>query len=119
MDIPAPTLETLAEAIRTLSQAYERYAQASQKVALLKHSLEYKRAVVITRGLEGKNAEERAAHLRLELEAETTALMEAEFAQSDTRTNLDTARLHWDYLRTWLRLLEVTASPLTGKQARE
>lgn len=110
MDIPAPTLETLAEATRTLSQAYERYAQASQKVALLKHSLEHKRAVIITRGLEGKNAEERSARLRLELEAETTALMEAELAHTTERANLDAARVNWDYLRTWLRLLEVTIS---------
>jgi hypothetical protein len=106
---PTPTPEALAEAAQNLKSAYERYAQASQKVALLKYSLEHKRAVLIARGLEGKNVEERSARLRLALADETTALVEAELAQATERTNLDTTRLHWDYLRTWLRLLEVTA----------
>ena len=72
-----------------------------------KCTLEFKRAELLQKGVEGKNAEARDAALRLKLFDEHTELLGLEVTLNEARRDLKQARLTWDCLRYKLRLLEV------------
>ena len=60
-------LGELTAARDELMAAQAHYAEAATDTATAKANLEYRRAEIIQQGLEGKNAEQREAALRLEL----------------------------------------------------
>lgn len=73
-----------------------------------KRALEHAEAVLVCKGLEGKNEKERAAALTLSLAAERHTLQSHEDALTEAQCGLELARLEWDLVRYKLRLLELS-----------
>lgn len=119
MAASAPTLPaSLKELVLDFEDAYARllgaqhgYTSASDAVAACKAQLETLRAERLASGVEGKNADEREARLRLCLAEPHEKLYQAERLLSLARLELDAARLEWDWLRYRLRAFEVAAGP--------
>ena len=112
------TLTTLTQETHLAPQVFDRACerlQAAQAhhtevvnaVAEAKCSLEFKRAELLVKGIEGKNVEAREAVLRLKLFDEHVELLGLEVTLNEARTELEQTRLTWDCLRYKLRLLEV------------
>jgi len=76
-----------------------------------KRALELAEALKLCEGVDGKNEAQRAARLRLELEAEHAALVEAEDTLTDARCSLEVARLEWDLVRYQLKIYELHRLP--------
>lgn len=71
-----------------------------------RHTPKLIEALKLCEGVEGKNEPQRDAKLRLEPEAEYTALTEAEDALTETRCAYKVARLEWELVRCQVRALE-------------
>lgn len=102
----APLLTQLAAAKNGLEDAHISLCGAVTAHAEAKRALELAEAVKLCEGVEGKNDRERTAKLRLELNAEYTALAEAEDALTETRCAYEVARLEWDLTRYQVRALD-------------
>lgn len=90
-----------------LHTALARHTNAANALAEVRCSLEFKRAELLAKGVDGKNAEARDAALRLSLFDEHVEVLGLEVALAETRQQLEQARLSWDCLRYKLSLLEV------------
>ena len=99
--------QTFDRACDRLSDAQASYTDAVNALTEAKCTLEFKRAELLQKGVEGKNAEARDAALRLKLFDEHTELLGLEVTLNEARRDLEQARLTWDCLRYKLRLLEV------------
>jgi hypothetical protein len=113
--IAAPLTTQLERAKNGLEDAQIALCGAVTAHTEAKRALELAEARKTCEGVEGRNEKERAAKLRLELEAEHKALHEAEDALAEARCALDGARLEWDLARYSLRALEVES--VIGRQA--
>lgn len=94
-------------ACNRLGDAQRAQTDALNALAEAKCSLEFKRAELLTKGIDGKNVEAREATLRLKLFDEHTEALGLEVTLNEARRDLEAARLTWDCLRYKLRLLEV------------
>jgi len=94
-------------ACERLQAAQQRHMEALNALAEAKCALEFKRAELLEKGVEGKNAEAREATLRLKLFDEHAELLGLEVSLNEARKELEQARTAWDCLRYKLRLLEV------------
>ncbi len=94
-------------ACERLQAAQAHHTEAVNALAEAKCSLEFKRAELLAKGIEGKNVEAREAALRLNLFDEHVELLGLEVTLNEARKELEQARLNWDCLRYKLRLLEV------------
>lgn len=106
----APLHTLLAElevAKDELMAAHGHYAEAVNDVATAKARLESRRAELICHGIEGKNAEQREAALRLELSEAYTELAGLEYELMRVRCRLETAQVAFAGIRYKVRLLEV------------
>lgn len=113
----ALTLTTLTRDIHLAPQAFDRACECLQ-TALTRHtdaanslaearcSLEFKRAKLLRRGIDGQNAEARDAALRLKLFDEHIELLGLEGTLNEAKQELEQVRLAWDSLRYKLQLLE-------------
>ncbi len=99
--------QTFDRACERLQEVQAAHIEALSALAEAKCSVEFKRAELLSEGIEGKNAEEREAALRLKLFDEYTELLGLEVTLNDARRDLEQARITWDCLRYKLRLLEV------------
>ena len=97
----------LNEAKNGLEDAQIAYCGAVVAHAEAKRALELARAHRLCEGVEGKNEAQREARLRLELDAEHSALEEAEDALAEARCSLDTAKLEWDLARYQVKASEI------------
>ncbi len=104
--MPASLLPQLRTAKNTLEDAQIALCGAVTAHAEAKRALELAEAHKFCEGIDGRNEKERAAKLRLELEAEYAALFEAEDTLSEARCALEVARLEWDLARYSVRVLE-------------
>ena len=102
------TPHRLSKAKTALQAAQVNYTQALNDLIDAKTSLEFSRADLITEGVEGKNADERDAALRLALFDQYAHLAGCEAALNEARRDLEVARVEWDCLRYKLRLFEAT-----------
>ena len=89
-----------------LQHTFAQHTDAANSLAEAKCSLEFKRAELLTGGIDGKNAEAREAALRLKLFDEHVEVLGLEVALAEAKQTLEQARLAWDCLRYKLRLLE-------------
>ena len=94
-------------ACERLQAAQTHYTGAVNALAEAKFSLEFKRAELLCKGIDGKNVEAREAALRLKLFDDHAELLGLEVALNGARSELEHARLGWDCLRYKLRLLGV------------
>lgn len=99
--------QTFDRACDRLQEAQAAHAEATNALAEAKCSLEFKRAELLAKGIDGKNAEAREAALRLKLFDEHTELLGLEVTLNEAKRELEQARITWDCLRYKLRLLEV------------
>jgi multidrug resistance efflux pump len=98
------TDDLLFELKGDLVRALVTHTHRAHDVADARHALSLRRAHLTAAGLEGRNAEERAAHLQLATVAEQEALDEAEQLLAEAKLALDIARLEWDCVRYRMRL---------------
>ena len=98
--------QTFDRACERLQTALAQHTDAANSLAEARCSLEFKRAELLCKGINGKNAEAREATLRLKLFDEHVELLGLEVALAEARQELEQARLSWDCLRYKLRLLE-------------
>jgi hypothetical protein len=89
--------------------ALHAFHQASAGLESCRHVLENARALRFAEGIDGKNAEQREAVLRLELRDLHIKLISQEQQLAQAKLELETARLEWDMLRYRLRAYEVAA----------
>ena len=82
------------------------YAEAVSDVATAKVNLEHRRAELICQGIDGKNAEQREAMLRLELSQEHTELAGLEQELVRVRCRLEVAQTAFTAIRYKIRALE-------------
>jgi hypothetical protein len=99
--------QTFDRACDRLQEAQANYTDAANALAETRCSLEFKRAELLEKGIDGKNAEAREATLRLRLFDEYTELLGLEVTLNEAKKDLEQARITWDCLRYKLRLLEV------------
>jgi chromosome segregation ATPase len=109
-------LETLASdfdrAHGALVSAGDTAASLGLEIMALQHELDIRRADLTAAGLEGKNAEERNANLRVQLGYLYDKLARLELEQAQARGTLDKARLDWDLCRYQLRITEAQLKSL-------
>ena len=98
--------QTFDRACERLQTALTQHTDDANALAEARCSLEFKRAELLCRGIDGKNAEARDAALRLKLFDEHAEVLGLEVALAEARQELEQARLAWDCLRYKLRLLE-------------
>ena len=106
---PVVSLSRLNAAAHRLNDAQVGYLGASLAVGDAKKALEDARAVLLCEGVEGKNAEQREARIRLELQDLYYGLHQAESELSEARCELECARLEWDAARYSLKACETAA----------
>lgn len=80
-------------ACERLQTALTQHADAANSLAEARCSLEFKRAELLAKGVDGKNAEAREAALRLKLFDEHAELLGLEVALAEARQALEQARL--------------------------
>ncbi len=102
----APLITQLKRGKNALEDAHTRLCGALTAHAEAKRVIELAEAYKLSEGVDGKNEKERAAKLRLDLEAQYTALHEAEDALTEARCAYEVARLEWDLARYSVRVLE-------------
>jgi hypothetical protein len=103
------SLGRLEASALALQDAHADYAGAVVAHAEAKRALELARAHRLVQGIEGKNAEQRDAILRLDLMAEHDSVFAADTALTEARCTLDCARLDWELARLTVSSLEATA----------
>ena len=89
-----------------LMAAQAHYAEAATDTATAKANLEYRRADLIHQGLEGKNAEQREATLRLELSEQYAELAGLENELTRVRCRLEIAQTRFTAVRYQVRAFE-------------
>ena len=94
-------------ACNRLQAAQAHYTEALNALAEARCSLEFKRAELLVKGIEGRNAEARDAVLRLKLFDEHAELIGLEVTLNEAKGELERTHVTWDCLRYKLRLLEV------------
>ena len=101
--------QTFDRACERLQAAHAHHTQAVNAVAEAKCSLEFKRAELLAKGIDGKNSEAREASRSTAQAFRRARRTHRPRGQSSTkpRKDLEHARLTWDCLRYKLRLLEV------------
>ena len=115
---PPLTLTTLTPSTQLVPQVFDsackrlqiaqaNYTEALNTLTEARCPLEFKRAELLVKGVEGKNAEARDAVLRLKLFDEHAELIGLEVTLNEAKGELEHARVTWDCLRYKLRLLEV------------
>ena len=102
----APLLSQLKHGKNALEDAHIRLCGALTAHAEAKRALELAEAYKLSEGIDGKNEKERAAKLRLDLDAEYSAFHESEDAMTEARCAYEVARLEWDLARYSVRILE-------------
>ena len=107
MVAPLSLFTELEEAAAELMAAQAHYAEAANDAATAKANLEYKRADLICQGIEGKNAEQREAMLRLALFQDYADLLTVEQEAIRTKCRLERAQTALTVIRYKIRLLEV------------
>ncbi len=109
MIAPLPTstdVTRLEDAAHNLNDAQVTYAGAVVGHGEAKRALELARAGLLCGDtVNGKNAEQREAQLRLKLGDEHDALFAAETTLTEARCTLECARLDWDLARYTVRAL--------------
>jgi hypothetical protein len=107
-----PSMERLALAMEDTVAAvmgmHAAHAEAVEDLVLTRYQLETQKAKLVAEGIEGKNAEQRDAQLRLLLSNHYEALHYAELAVERKSRDLTLSRLQLDGLRYHLRIAEVT-----------
>ncbi len=104
----APSLSLQLEtAAGSLNDAKVQHLGAVVAHAEAKRALELAQARMLCDGVDGKNAEQRNAVIRLELSPLHDALAGAEDALAEARCSLECAQLEWDLARYTVRALEV------------
>ena len=106
---PTPTItETqFSDTSRYLQGARRIYTDAQNALSHAKHALETRKAERTAVGVEGKNAEQRDAALRLELADDFNNVQQLETFLNDTRCEYENAKTVWDLQRYRLRLAEL------------
>lgn len=99
--------QSFDRAAETLKDAQSRYTEAMKALAEAKCSLEFKRAELLEKGVEGKNIEAREAAIRLKFFDSYSELLGLEVSLNEAKRDLEQARVTWNCLRYKLRLLEV------------
>ena len=116
--IAAPSLarEDLYELALAFEDAQARLLAAQHdlftlgdEVAVNKFALEDAKAKTLSDGVEGKNAEQREARMRLCLSDLYQTLFDSEQGLSQARLEFEGAKLEWDCLRYRLRAYEVAS----------
>ncbi len=102
----SPLLGELQTAKNELMAAQAHYAEAAAELATTKANLELRRAELLCQGVEGKNAEQREAMLRLELSEEHAELLMLENELLRVRCRLECAQIAFTAVRYTVRLLE-------------
>ncbi len=106
----APSLSRELEvAAHCLIDAKAHFVGAVTAHAEARRALELAQARLLVDGVEGKNTEQRAAVMRLELDELHAALAEAEDALAGARCGLECAQIEWDLARYTVRALEAGA----------
>lgn len=100
-------MSELEQAAHDLTAAQARYAETVSDVAAAKVNLDYRRAELICRGIDGKNAEQRDAMLRLELGEAYAELAALDHELTRSRCRLERAQTAFTAVRYKVRLLEV------------
>ena len=106
---PAVSLSRLNAAAHRLNDAQVAFLGTSLAVADAKKALEDARAALLCEGVEGKNAEQREARLRLELQDLLQDLHQRETELSIARCELECARLEWEVASHSIKALEIAA----------
>lgn len=89
-----------------LMAAQVHYAEVTNDVATAKANLEFRRAELICHGIDGKNAEQREAMLRLELADEHADLLGLEQELVGVRCRLEVAQTAFTAIRYKVRAIE-------------
>ena len=103
------TPTSLGKAKNALISAQANYAEALNEHLDAKTALENDRADLLANGVEGRNADEREAKLRLALFDQYAHLAGCEAQLTEARRDLESARVEWDALRYRLRVFEALA----------
>jgi hypothetical protein len=100
--LPQAFEDALSHLMGTHSAVYD----ATRELNYVKVKLEMERAQLLLNGVEGRNAEQREAHIKLTLSDYYEELLRCEAELARTRLHADLARYEWDSLRYRLRVLE-------------
>lgn len=107
-----PSMEKLAlameDAIAAMMGLYVAHSEAVEELALIKYQLEVRRAKLLSDGVDGRNAEQRDAQLKLLLSDHYEAVRQAELMVERKRRDLELGKLNLDGLKYHLRIAEVT-----------
>jgi hypothetical protein len=106
---PVVNLSRLNAAAHRLNDAQVTFLGASLAVGDARKVLENARAELLCKGVEGNNAEQREAKIRLELQDLIQDLHQAEAELSEARCELECARLEWEVARYSVKAMEVAA----------
>jgi hypothetical protein len=101
------SLTDLDTAAAELMAAQAHYVEVATETATTKANLEYRRAELLCEGIDGKNAEQREATLRLTLSDEYAELSALENELTRVRCCLERAQVAFTAIRYKVRLLEV------------
>ena len=86
--------------------AQAHYSEAATDTATAKANLDYRRAEIICQGIDGKNAEQREAALRLELSEQYAELLQLENELTRVRCRLEVAQTRFTSVRYQVRAFE-------------
>ena len=100
-------LEELETAKDELTAAQAHYVEASSEVVTAKANLEYRKAELLSKGVEGKNAEQRDATLRLKLSGSHAEVNRLELELTRVKGRLEVAQTCFTAVRYKVRALEV------------
>ena len=99
-------LAELKDAKDELMAAQAHFAEAATDTATAKANLDFRRSENIYKGIDGKNAEQREAALRLELSEEYAELAGLENELTRVRCRLEVAQTRFTAVRYQIRALE-------------
>ena len=99
-------LSELETARDELMAAQAHYSEAATDTATAKANLDFRRAEIICQGIDGKNAEQREAALRLELSEQYAELAGLENELTRVRCRLEIAQTRFTAVRYGVRAFE-------------
>ena len=99
-------LEELETAKDELTGAQAHYTEVACELATAKANLEYRRAELLSEGVEGSNAEQREATLRLKLSGSYAEVNGLELEQLRVKGRLEVAQTCFTAARYKVRALE-------------
>ena len=112
MSAPTVTAKQFSDTSQHLQAARRFYTDAQNDLLKAKHTLETRKAERLAEGVEGSNAEQREANLRLELAEAFDKVHRLEVALNEARCEVENAKTVWDLQRYRLRLAEIDAAEL-------